>query len=68
MTKLFARLEKLKELRERDLEIKKNQDRLNEDINKFFNEELEFKGPATLLDISMRLLETSYEPTITPSA
>lgn len=68
MTKLFMRLEKLKELRERDLEIKKNQDRLNEDINKFFNEELEFKGPATLLDISMRLLETSYEPTITPSA
>lgn len=64
MSKLMTRLEKLNELIERDKTNKRHQEKLNEDISKFISEELDIKGPATLLDISKKLLETSYEPII----
>ncbi len=64
MNKRMQLLEKLSELIERDQTIKRHQDKLNQDIAQFIEMEVGLKGPATLLDISKKLLETSHEPTI----
>lgn len=68
MNKTMQRLEKLADMIERDNTIKRHQEKLNRDIQEFIELELGLKGPATLLDISKKLLESSIEPSriITP--
>jgi hypothetical protein len=69
MSKLAQRLETLTQLITEDNSIKSQQEKLNQKISQFISDELGLKGPATLLDISKTLLETSFEPTpriITP--
>ncbi len=61
MSKVMKRLEKLTELIEKDKTIKRHQEKLNEEIQTFISSELGLTGPATLLDISKKLLETSFE-------
>jgi hypothetical protein len=57
----MERLEKIQKLIEREQKIKAQQAELDKDFNDFMSKEIGVQGPATLLDISKRLLETSFD-------
>jgi hypothetical protein len=64
MNKRMKMLETLSQLIERDNTIKRHQDKLNKDIAAFIEQELGLQGPATLLDISKKILETSVDESL----
>ena len=63
-TKRIELLAKLQELIERDATNKRHAEKLNQDISYFISEDLGLKGPATLLDISKKLLETTIDESL----
>lgn len=68
MSDTMTKLEKLTELQARDKKIRDDQDQLNKDINAFMSTEFGLNGPATLVDIVKKAMESTVEPSriITP--
>lgn len=57
-------IKKFAEFEAQDMKIKEDQKKLNDDISAFYSQALGLEGTFTLVSLSKKLLEKTYEPKI----